>query len=286
MSKLAVPQLAMPQLAVVIPARNEAARLPLLLADLARCGPLRLELIVVDGGSSDGTAAVAQLAGARVLASAPGRGQQLAAGVAATSAPWLLLLHADARLPADWAAVIAGVIAEVIATRGEHPARSSRPAARSSSPAAWYFDLAIEGAGPALRLLEAAVALRSRWRQLPYGDQGLLLPRALLLAAGGVRPLPLMEDLELVQRLRRQARLLPLKRRLRLSDRRWRQLGVLGAALANARLRRAWRRGVSEDELASLYYGLAAGSPPAPRCCHAGAAAELPKANHAGLSHS
>lgn len=279
-------QLAVPQLAVVIPARNEAGRLPLLLADLARCGPLRLELLVVDGGSGDGTAAAAQLAGAQVLRIDPGRGAQLAAGVAATTAPWLLLLHADARLPPDWPGVIAKVIAadgiateaiatEAIATRGEHPARSSRLPAWRSRPAAWYFDLAIEGAGPALRLLEAAVALRSRWRQLPYGDQGLLLSRSLLEAAGGVRPLPLMEDLELVQRLRRQARLLPLKRRLRLSGRRWRQLGVLGTALANARLRRDWRRGVSEEELAAAYYGLAAGS-----------TVEPPKGHHDGLSSS
>ena len=88
-----------PQLAVVIPVRNEAQRLPLLLADLARApAGLELERVVVDGGSLDGSARLAQLAGATVLHSAANRGRQLQLGVAASTAPWLLLLHADARL--------------------------------------------------------------------------------------------------------------------------------------------------------------------------------------------
>ncbi|MFM7314426.1 MAG: TIGR04283 family arsenosugar biosynthesis glycosyltransferase [Cyanobium sp.] len=230
----------MAPLAVVIPALREASRLPLLLADLADAPPgLIAECLVVDGGSDDGTAAVARLAGAIPLSSPPGRGRQLRMGVAASTAPWLLLLHADTRLSPGWAGAVKRAI-----HRGE---------AEPQRPRAWFFDLAVAAPGPALRLLEVAVAWRSRWRRLPYGDQGLLLPRSLLDVAGGIAPLPLMEDLDLVERLRRRAAILPLGLTLTVDGRRWRQLGVVGAAWRNAALRRAWRRGVSPAELARVY---------------------------------
>jgi len=222
--------------AVVVPSFNEATRLPLLLADLA-AGPADLiaELVVVDGGSRDGTPQLARQGGARVLHTQASRGWQLQCGVACTTAPWLLLLHADARLSRDWA----GVVRQAL----EQP------------EAAWAFDLAIEGQAPGLRLLELAVWLRCRLRQLPYGDQGLLLPRSLLSRAGGMPPLPLMEDLALMQQLRRLTRIRSLNRPIRVDGRRWQRLGVLGTAWRNARLRQAWRRGMNAAELARRYYG-------------------------------
>ncbi|MFM7652766.1 MAG: TIGR04283 family arsenosugar biosynthesis glycosyltransferase [Vulcanococcus sp.] len=231
----------MAPLAVVIPALQEARRLPLLLADLAAAPPgLIAECLVVDGGSSDGTAALAHLAGATTVISPPGRGLQLRIGVAASRAPWLLLLHADARLSPGWGQAV---------QRAIHHSEAA-----AERPCAWCFDLAVAGSGLPLRLLERAVAWRSRWRQLPYGDQGLLLPRALLEAAGGIAPLPLMEDLDLMLRLRRIAAIRPLGLPLTVDGRRWRRLGVLGTARRNAALRRAWRRGCSAEELAARYY--------------------------------
>jgi rSAM/selenodomain-associated transferase 2 len=225
-----------PPLAVVIPSLQEAQRLALLLADLAPAADLVRELVVVDGGSSDATARIALLGGARLIRCSRGRGGQLALGVAATSAPWLLLLHADARLPRHWA-------------------HRLRAAIWADPGAAWAFRLAIDGRDPRLRLVEWTVHWRSRWRQLPYGDQGLLLSRKLLTAAGGVAPLPLLEDLDLIQRLKRLApiRLLPVA--LLVDGRRWQRLGVWRTALANAAIRRAWRRGVPAAELARRYYG-------------------------------
>ena len=231
--------LSVPPIAVVIAARNEAPRLPLLLADLAAAPQLVGEIVVVDGASDDATARVAALAGAAVQASPPGRGRQLAQGVASSHCPWLLLLHADARLALGW----------------DRAVKAALDQADQPVEAAWYFDLAIAAAHPALRLVELAVALRSRWRQLPYGDQGLLVPRRLLARAGGVAPIPLMEDLELMLRLRRFSRLRPLGARLQVDGRRWQALGVWQTALANARLRRAWRRGIPPEALASRYYG-------------------------------
>ena len=121
--------------------------------------------------------------------------------------------------------------------------------------AVWAFDLAVEGPGVALRLLEWAVRLRSQLRRLPYGDQGLLLPRALLERAGGIPPLPLMEDLLLIQRLQHLAPIRRLGCPLQVNGRRWQRHGVLGTAWRNARLRQAWRRGISPQHLAHRYYG-------------------------------
>ena len=225
-----------PPLSVVIAARDESQGLPALLADLAMAPELVREVLVVDGGSRDGTPRLAALAGAQVLHDGSGRGGQLATGVARSTCAWLLLLHGDVRLPPGWAQTLAVAIA-------------------AGETSAWAFRLRIAGDDPALRLVELAVELRSRWRQLPYGDQGLLLARRLHDAAGGIAPLPLMEDLEFVQRLRRRGRIGTLALALRVSGRRWQRLGVWQTVLANARLRRAWRRGTPAAQLAELYYG-------------------------------
>ncbi len=224
-----------PPLSVVIAARDEALGLPCLLADLATAPELVREVLVVDGGSRDATPRLAALAGAMVLHDGRGRGGQLAAGVARSAGSWLLLLHGDVRLPPGWASALAVAIA-------------------AGESSAWAFRLRIAGDDPALRLVELAVELRSRWRQLPYGDQGLLLGRRLHDAAGGVAPLPLMEDLEFVQRLRRQARIGTLSLALLVNGRRWQRLGVWQTVLANARLRRAWRHGTPVERLAERYY--------------------------------
>jgi rSAM/selenodomain-associated transferase 2 len=228
---------ACPGLSVVIVARNEAQRLPLLLSQLAAAPQLVREVWLVDGGSRDGTPLLARLAGARVLHSARGRGGQLAQGAGAAGAPWLLLLHADVRLPAGWVERLAAVIA-----------------ADHSGAQAWYFQLAITARSPALRLVEWAVRLRSRWLQQPYGDQGLLLPMELYRAVGGIRPLPLMEDLDLVIRLGGRARLCSLGLALQVDGRRWQRRGVWRTTWSNLQLRRAWRRGVPAEQLARRYY--------------------------------
>ncbi|MFY7696274.1 MAG: TIGR04283 family arsenosugar biosynthesis glycosyltransferase [Cyanobium sp.] len=221
-------------LAVVIPARNEARRLPLLLADLA-CAPACVaEICLVDGGSGDGTARLGRLGGATVLHAPPNRGAQLARGVAATSAPWLLLLHADGRLPRGW---------EQAVTQ-----------AMDQGPwCCWAFHLGIQGQSLGLRVVERLVDIRTSLFQRPYGDQGLLVHRKTLAAVGGVAPIPLMEDLELIQRLQAVAPIRLLAGRFMVDGRRWRQLGVLRTAWANAQLRRAWRRGADPQWLAERY---------------------------------
>jgi len=227
-------------LAVVIPALNEACRVPLLLADLALGQDLIAELVVVDGGSLDGTAGLARLGGARVVHAGGGRGAQLLAGIATCAAPWLWLLHADARLPPRWPARLRGLLQE----------RAVPP-----QDQAWYGTLRVPLPAAPYRLLEAAVALRSRLGQLPYGDQGLLLSRAAYHWAGGLRPLALMEDLEFAERFGRCGRFCPLGLPITVDGRRWRRHGLLATSWRNARLRRAWRRGCSPELLLQRYYG-------------------------------
>jgi rSAM/selenodomain-associated transferase 2 len=168
-------------LSVIIPALNAAASLP---ATLDALGALPDEVLVVDGGSVDVTRAAAAAGGARVLSAARGRGGQLAAGVAAAEHAWLLLLHADTRL-------------------GPHWADAARAHMRSTPDRAGYFRFALDSDDRRAQRLRRVVAWRCRALALPYGDQGLLLHRDLLRAVGGIRPLPLMEDVDLVRRLGR-----------------------------------------------------------------------------------
>jgi rSAM/selenodomain-associated transferase 2 len=184
-------------LSVIIPTLNAAACLPKTLAALGDVS----EIIVADGGSTDGTRDRAAEAGARILTAPRGRGTQLAAGIAAAAHPWLLLLHADTILSPDW-----------------------REAMHDDSARAGYFRFVLDSDDPGARRLERAVAWRGRVLGLPYGDQGLLIHRELLRAAGGMRPLPLMEDVDLVRRIGR-ARLVALPANAVTSASRWERDG-------------------------------------------------------------
>ncbi|HEY6430492.1 MAG TPA: TIGR04283 family arsenosugar biosynthesis glycosyltransferase [Acetobacteraceae bacterium] len=204
----------LPAVAVVVPTLNAAPTIAATLASLfsSDC-QMPAEILVVDGGSSDTTCSIAESAGARVITAERGRGIQLAAGVAAVRSPWLLLLHADTRLDAGWQV---SVRHHTIAAPGR----------------AGYFRFALESDDPRSRSLERAVRWRCCVFALPYGDQGLLIHRDLLAKVGGIRPLPLMEDVDLVRRLGRR-RLVPLDVRAITSARRWEREGWRRRSLRN-----------------------------------------------------
>ncbi len=171
------------------------------------------ELIVIDGGSTDDSVVIAHAAGARVVEAAAGRGAQLGAGAAASSNEWLLFLHADTVLAAGWREAVAS-----------HVARYPR--------AAGYFAFGLDDRAWQARLIEQAVALRGAALRLPYGDQGLLISRAHYDAVGGFRPMPLMEDVDLVRRIGRR-RLRPLPATALTSADRWRRDGWFRRSLRN-----------------------------------------------------
>jgi rSAM/selenodomain-associated transferase 2 len=216
-------------LSVVIPALDAAGTLA---GTLAALGAAPAEVVVVDGGSADGTAALAAQGGARVIRAPRGRGGQIRAGIAAAAGPWLLVLHADTRLSPGWAETVRAALRE--------PGR------------AWYFRFALDDDAPAARRLERAVAWRCRALALPYGDQGLLIHRDLLEAVGGMKPLPLMEDVELIRRIGR-ARLGALPAAAVTGAERWRREGYLRRSARNLTCLSLWFLGVPPRIIQRLY---------------------------------
>lgn len=225
------------RLSVIIPALNEAMGLPLLLRDLRRLDAHGLEILVVDGGSTDGTIAGAEAGGATVLRTTPGRARQLAAGATAARGDWLLFLHADSRLGP--AAI------QALATALDRP----RPFAVA------VFHFAIDLPGGWKGFIERGQALRETLFGLPYGDQGLLVRRDSYEAAGGYPDLPIMEDVALVRGLRRRHHIHRLPAPLLTSGRRYRERGVLRTWLEHTVLIFLYSVGVSPTHLAAWRNG-------------------------------
>lgn len=218
-------------LSVIIPALNAEATLPACLEALGKS--LVGEVIVADAGSTDRTVVVAERAGARVLGSLPpSRGGQLRAGCAAAAGEWLLALHADTRLAPGWQDAAARHMTEQAGRAG-------------------WFSFALDDARAIARVWEAGVGLRSRLG-LPYGDQGLLISRALYEEVGGYRALPLMEDVDLVRRLGR-ARLRGLGAGAVTSADRYRRAGYARRSLRNWVLVARWMAGADPADLARSY---------------------------------
>jgi rSAM/selenodomain-associated transferase 2 len=207
-------------ISVIIPTLNAEARLASALGALvpAAVDGLVREVIVIDGGSGDGTAAIADQAGANFVVRTGGRGYQLAAGAHRARFPWLLFLHADSVLEEGWERDAVAFMAPIDA--GKQPLTA----------AAFRFGLDDAGARP--RLLERGVAARCALFSLPYGDQGLLIPKLLYAEIGGYNPHPLMEDVDIVRRLGRR-RLVMLRSRAVTSAARYRRDGYLRRGLRN-----------------------------------------------------
>jgi rSAM/selenodomain-associated transferase 2 len=207
-------------ISVVIPTLNAEATLGGTLAALvpAAIDGLVREVIVVDAGSTDRTREIVEEAGARLLDERAGRGRQLAAGAASARFPWLLFLHADTCLEPGWERETSPFMERV--DLGDHP------------PSAAAFRFALDDQGPKPRLLERLVALRCKLLRLPYGDQGLLVPKSLYVEIGGFNPLPLMEDVDLVRRLGRR-RTVMLRSRAVTSAERFRREGYARRSARN-----------------------------------------------------
>ena len=223
-------------LSVVVPALDEAANLAQLLPDLARTCP-GAEVIVVDGGSRDGTAAaVAGRPGARLLAGARGRARQMNAGAREAGGDVLLFLHADTRLPEGAASAIAEALAAPAVVGGRFDVRFDSPR-RILRVVAWFMNA------------------RSRTTSICTGDQAIFVRRADFEAVGGYPDIPLMEDIELCRRLKARGRLAALRARVTTSARKWEREGPLRTIGLMWALRLLQFCGVAPARLHRWYYG-------------------------------
>ena len=229
-----------PMISVVIPTLNAEATLGPCLAALvpAALDGIVRQVIIADGGSSDRTAAIADHAGADFLVGKPGRGQQIMAGISKSRFEWLLILHADTVLEAGWETEAGEFMAQVDSGRRQ--------------PGAAAFRFRLDDTGPMPRLLEVFVHLRSTIAKLPYGDQALLIPRRLHDEIGGFRPLPLMEDVDIVRRLGRK-RMSILKSRANTSPIRYRTDGYLKRTAGNQLCMLMYVTGVPIERIAAFY---------------------------------
>jgi rSAM/selenodomain-associated transferase 2 len=219
-------------ISVIMPALNEAENIAMAVKAAAAERPQ--EILVVDGGSTDATTELAREAGARVLQCRAGRSRQMNCGAARASGNALLFVHADTLLPRGYAACVARELAQ-------------------PHLAAGAFRFKIRAQFPGRNMIERATNLRSRWLQMPYGDQGLFMRRALFEELGGFAPLPILEDYDLVRRLRHHGRVLTVPLEASTSGRRWHRLGLVRTTLINQLILLGFHLGWPPESLAAIY---------------------------------
>lgn len=209
-------------LTVVIPTLESERTLVGTLATLipATVAGVVSQVVIVDGGSRDDTLAIADELGCDIVSAPRGRGTQLAEGAGAARQPWILFLHSDTRLDEGWHREAASFI-ERVASRNEADRRAA------------VFGFALDDYGFSARLLEVIVRVRCVLFALPYGDQGLLISRRHYDRLGGFKPIPLMEDVDLVRRIGRRG-LVYLRARAVTSAARYRREGYLRRMARNA----------------------------------------------------
>ncbi|MEH1936919.1 MAG: TIGR04283 family arsenosugar biosynthesis glycosyltransferase [Nostoc sp.] len=220
------------KISIIIPVLNEAGNIK---EAIATTQPSKdIEVIIVDAGSEDGTVEIAQSLDIKVISSSPGRAVQMNAGAVAASGDILLFLHADSRLPTGFDEMI-------------------RTALQQPGIVAGAFNLRIDASLLSLRWVEWGVNMRSHFCQMPYGDQAIFLTKAVFQQIGGFPELPIMEDFELMRRLKRIGRIVIISTPVFTSARRWLQKGVFKTTLLNQIVIIAYLLGISPQRICSWY---------------------------------
>ncbi len=224
-------------LSIIIPALNEAENIARALAPLQGMRLRGVEVVLVDGGSTDTTAAIAAPLVDQVISSERGRARQMNAGALHAKGTVLLFLHADSHAPLDTDVVIDDAIAQ---------------------GAVWgRFNVQIRGKPLMLKVIAWMMNQRSRLSGIATGDQGIFVTRHAFDVVGGFPAQPLMEDIEICRRLKAAVSSNPacLRETISTSGRRWEKNGVLRTILLMWRLRFQYWRGASPDDLYTAYYG-------------------------------
>lgn len=222
------------QLSIVIPVFNEAEEIYICLRRLQALRREGAQIIVVDGGSDDDTVDLSTPLADLVLISDKGRARQMNVGAAEANREWLLFLHADTRLPDNV---------------------SDLMLAWQLSSSVWgFFGVKIKAATPLLRIVAGLMNRRSYLTGISTGDQCQFVKRGVFEDLGGFADIPLMEDIELSKRLKRQSRPLFINAKVETSGRKWKEGGVLATVFLMWRLRLAYFFGVSPKILVERYY--------------------------------
>ena len=219
-------------ISIIIPVLNEAAIIRSTLDNLLAYQDA--EVIVVDGGSKDNTASIARAAGAKTIIVSGGKAVQMNAGAKIATADILLFLHVDTSLPDNFIQLVIQTLKQPEVIAGA-------------------FELNIEGKKLSLRWIEALVKMRSHLFSLPYGDQAIFLIKKTFEDVGGFSQLPIMEDFELMQRLKRQGKIAIASDKVITSSRRWQKLGVWKTTLINQLVIAGYYMGISPERLSHFY---------------------------------
>ncbi len=223
----------MSQFSIIIPVFNEASAIPQTLQRLQPSRQRGVEIIVVDGGSSDGTPKLAKLLADHVLSASKGRAQQMNRGAQRAAGEYLLFLHADTRLPDHWLSRLSDVC---------------------ERSAAWgRFDVRLSGRRWLLRVIETMMNWRSRVTGIATGDQAIFVRRELFERVGGFPDIALMEEIVLSRRLKNCAAPVCLRDKVVTSSRRWEKNGMIKTILLMWWLRLRFFFGADPDRLARIY---------------------------------
>jgi rSAM/selenodomain-associated transferase 2/rSAM/selenodomain-associated transferase 1 len=221
-----------PAISIIIPTLNEGENLASTLASTESSADL--EIIVVDGGSSDETLELVKSFGVRLLTTAAGRARQLNAGGLAAGGDVLFFLHGDTQLPRGYEWYVLNVMGKPGVVAGA-------------------FTLGIDGSEFGFRIIEMLANFRSRVFQMPYGDQGIFLRGEVFRGLGGFPDMVLMEDFVFMQRVRKRGKVAILPAAVKTSARRWRNLGILKTTLINQAVLLGYFLGINPERLARLY---------------------------------
>lgn len=220
------------KISIIIPTLNEVGNIKDAITTTQPS--TNIEVIVVDGGSQDDTVEIAQSLGVKVISSPPGRAVQMNTGALAASGDILLFLHADTRLPTGFDMMI-------------------RTALQQPGSVAGAFALRIDASGWGIRWVEWGVNRRSHFWQMPYGDQAIFITKEIFQKIGMFPELPIMEDFELIRRLKRNCKITIISVPVITSARRWLQKGILKTTLINQIVIIAYLLGVSPERIRSWY---------------------------------
>jgi rSAM/selenodomain-associated transferase 2 len=225
------------KISIIIPTLNEAVNLGRSLASITKAE--NIEVIIVDGGSSDQTIAIAQTynksMGVAIISGTLGRANQMNLGASLATGEILVFLHADTVLPSGFDRTIREILTNPRTIAGA-------------------FKLKIDGKSWGLRLVEWGVNRRSQVFQMPYGDQAIFIKSATFLSLGGFTQLPIMEDFDLILRLKKVGKIAIAPLTVTTSDRRWQKLGIFRTTLINQLIILGYFCGIKPTKLASCYH--------------------------------